>query len=269
MLNQVPVAATNLNHSKTLKRGIGLLLLIALLFLIVVAGLTSGHPQLPTVILMPVSEARAGHRLLLADRWFPASWGWLWQLRDQFLGQRKTIKIESFIFSIRVAPEAFIAANFQAEPEFVGASGLRVWVLNDLTLNAIQRRVERMEQTGGVEKISSPQFTTGDGIEAEASVTDLVATIGGPQKVGITMNTFPRIYAAATDLTVAITYTEPITNQAAVTLGLGGTNRIQVRTNLEFAASLQIPRGSGVFLLGGNQKSTAVIIFAKLPPVKK
>lgn len=269
MLNQVQATISNFSHSKTLKRGIGLLLLTSLLLFVVVAGRLSGRPQLPSVIIMPVSAALAEHKLLLTDRWIPASWGWLWQLRDQLLGQRKTIGIDSLIFSLKIAPEAFIAADFQGEPGFVGTNGLRIWMLSDFELNAIEQRLEGMVKTGNVEKISSPRFVTGDGIEAQASVADSIATINGQQKVSVTMSIFPRIYADSTDLTVAITYTESTTNQSAVTVGLGGIHMIQVRTNLEFAARLQIPSGCGAFLLGSNRKPTAVIMFAKLPPVKK
>jgi hypothetical protein len=95
MLHQAQAIPTNLNRSKSFKRRMGLLLLIATLVLIGWAGLLSRRPQVPTVIVLPMSEARAGHKPLLRDRWIPTSWSWLWRLQGRLLGPRKAIEIDT------------------------------------------------------------------------------------------------------------------------------------------------------------------------------
>ena len=80
----------------------------------------------------------------------------------------------------------------------------------------------------------------------------------------MSLDCFPRIRRQSTDLFVDVTFSEATTNPAgAATLAPPAV--ISIQTNLDIAARVQIPKGSGVLLLKGvpgdaNQKVYGLMI---------
>jgi hypothetical protein len=101
------------------------------------------------------------------------------------------------------------------------------------------------------------------------SVVNTGSVGGTPSNVGLVLDFLARVRREATDLTTVMTVTEAVTNWQAVTARSVPTNVVSTQTNLALAARIQIPKGSGVFLLqpsqgGTNGKSIAVLISAKV-----
>jgi hypothetical protein len=69
------------------------------------------------------------------------------------------------------------------------------------------------------------------------------------------MDLLPRLRANSVDLSAILTFAEAVTNSAAA-IELSGTNGISIRTNLAVAVRVNIPTGSGVFLLDSSQEMT-------------
>lgn len=191
------------------------------------------------VLRQPVQMPRA-----LRDRvtqWIPRkkSWAWAWRLQETVLGRRKPVTIRSQVFSF--SSSSPISRLSLGPPSFFDPNGVEVWLLPSEQLPALSEKVAKMW------RIESSGFglTTSDGTEAQLT--------SGTTARGICILTcFPRLRTDALDLIARV-----------VVSGLAPNGSFQ--TNLDVAFRLQIPKGSGVFILNTNvsdssQKLAGILI---------
>jgi hypothetical protein len=97
-----------------------------------------------------------------------------------------------------------------------------------------------------------------------------IALGGLTNQVGCALGCCVRVHPDYTDLTACITLSELATNQAAASVG--SAPLISIQTNLDTALRLQIPRGSGVFLVdqssGDSTRKPVGVIIDPLQPKK-
>ena len=227
-------------------------------------------PPAPAIVI-PLHNGIPTQKPTLPERWIPPTWGWLWRLKESVLGRRKVITLNTTIIDCEGLSNFVASALSLWEPHFTDTNGLQVWILGDRELDALRRRLER---TPGNNVLSSPRVTTADGIEARLSDSTMISIDGTQRDAGVVVDFLPRFRRDVTDLFALISHSGAVTNQAATTTGMPQANLVAIRTNFAAAVRIQIPKGSGVFLLGNehgvtNGKSIGVIISATLPPPKK
>jgi len=99
-------------------------------------------------------------------------------------------------------------------------------------------------------------------------VGESIVLNGSTNDVGLKAAFFPRVRKESTDLFAVISFSELVTNQPDVPYGFKAGSVVSIRTNLDFAARLQVPKGSGFLLLDGNSVGAARKRFGALiePP---
>jgi len=228
-------------------RGFWILLSLAGVAAILVTGFRPRRPLVPVAVLsQPVQIPTP-----MLDRLFryvPASksWAWFWRTRDFLFGKRQPVNLFCELFAL----EGGIASVSQlglGAPTFSDATGLRVWWVDGAAFTTLRKR---LKGTPGAELLSRPRMTTSDQCAASLfSGQSLALNPGNPAgltQVGLSANFYPRLHAHSTDLIVFLALTEVATNVEAAQLL---PPPLSLRTNLDFAVRLQIPKGSGVFLL--------------------
>jgi hypothetical protein len=88
---------------------------------------------------------------------------------------------------------------------------------------------------------------------------------GSTNDVGFKMDCLARVRSQSTDLFVNVTLSELLTNPVVTAAAPRSATLVSIRTNLDIAARLQVPKGSGVLLLDGapgeaNRKVLGVMI---------
>ena len=188
------------------------------------------------------------------------SWAWFWQARDWVFGQRKPVNLFLEICALESlrAPAADLTPT---APAFANDAGLRVWLLTGAELKTARAR---LEQAPGTEILSRPRVSTADECAASMFVGNSVpvnSNAGGLTQVGLAVDFYPRVLPHSTDLITALTVSELVTNSSAPNLPPAPAF---VRTNLDVAVRLQIPKGRGVLLIdasgGFDGKPIAVIL---------
>ena len=101
-------------------------------------------------------------------------------------------------------------------------------------------------------------------------VGNTISVSGATRDIGLTISFLPRLHRNSTDLTTIITLLAAVTNRSDATIKFAQGDVISIRTNFAEAARIQIPKGSGVFLLDAgdrdtNRKRTGVIISTTFP----
>lgn len=176
-------------------------------------------------------------------RFIPAtpSWGWFWRAREVVFGRRKPVNVFTEILALDASrdPAARLAPG---APTFSDPRGLRVWLLGGADIKSLR---QRLEDAPGTEVLSRPRVTTADECAASLFQGYSVSINGVTSPVGHAFECYPRVHRQATDLIAAVTLSEAITNAAAG----DRPSSISIRTNLDLALRLQIPKGSGAFLL--------------------
>jgi hypothetical protein len=254
------------------------LVTVACLSILVVTSLflalrsTPPAPLAP-VIVMPQPYSIPRSRGALFERWVPSqlSWAWLWHLKETFQGRPKVCDLAAAVIDFTGSGDSFLTNFFMPEPEYADATGLRIWLLSEAKLSALRRD---LGQTSGAELLYSPRIATADGMQARLIVGSAFPIMGIPTRVGLAVDFLPRVRPNGTDVTTIITLTEAITNSADATAGSSATGATVIQTNLEVAARVQIPKGSGALLLEGpsaaaNHKRIGVILSVTTPKPKK
>jgi len=186
----------------------------------------------------------------LIERWIPPIWSWAWRLKELILGRIKPIELKAAIFHYGDLSNSVSPLFLLREPRFANTNGLQVWMLSQGELDAVCRG---LEQTPGNEILARPRVSTGDGIECRLYVGTTLSIDGTQRAIGLNADFLPRLRGDSTDLFVVITHTAAVTNQGTATTGLTSTQSVSIRTNVAVAARIQIPKGSGAFLLNDDR----------------
>ena len=254
------------------------LIILSCLLIVVVVGfslaLLPSPPAPPaSVIVMPLPYSIPRQRISLFDAWVPRnpSWAWLWRLKEQIQGRRKTFDLATTIIDFTSAGDSFLTNFPAAKPAFTNTNGLKIWLMGDPELTALRGGLKRVP---GADVLSAGRITTADGMEAQLFSGNTISINGSPGNVGMAINLLPHVRRDSTDLTTIITFSETITNQPGATLDSSQTSTISIQTDFAVAARIQIPKATGVFLLdtgsgAPNHKRIGVILSVNPPPPKK
>jgi len=228
-------------------------------------------PPPPAVIVFPLPYQIPNQKAPLPDRWIPRNWGWAWRLKEAALGRAKPITLGTAIFDLSGPEETVPAYLPPRPPTYANSNGLQIWILQEGDMAALRVSVQ---QTLGFRLVSSPRVTTTDGGHVSMFTGSSVPVPGSQAKVGLVIDLLPRIRPDSTDLTTVMTLSGTVTNQPDSNTQPPQTSGISVRTNFAAAVRIQIPKGSGVFLLDmpegqTNRKRIGVIISATPPKPKK
>ncbi|HEY5909348.1 MAG TPA: hypothetical protein VJA21_01955 [Verrucomicrobiae bacterium] len=177
-------------------------------------------------------------------RWVPAtaSWAWVPRLEDAILGRRKPVNIFADVVALPHSGRTAIALLPPNATTYSNASGLRLSFIRAEELKSLR---ERLKQTPGASFVSHPRISTADGIGATLFVGQAVPLNGRTNHVGLSLDCYPLVHRRSTDLFTAVMFSEIITNDA-ISAGGAIAPTVSVRTNLDLAARLQVPKGHGV-----------------------
>lgn len=171
----------------------------------------------------------------------------VWHLENLVFGKRKPVNINGEIVAVPAweGPELISSLGLRtllcSDP-----AGLQTWLLASGDIEAVR---QRFKKTPGVEFLSRPRISTADGVEASLFCGASIPLKGVLNHIGLKMNCFGRLRGHSTDLYTLITYSEAVTNRAVVAVGAQPTNSLCIQTNLDIAARVQIPKGSGVLFI--------------------
>ena len=210
----------------------------------IAAGLVAElWPRTPPAPVLVLSLARIPTPLTdYIYRFVPAtpSWAWFWRAHDAVCGKRKPVNLCSEILALNPEPDP---ASFLplGTPTFSGSNGLRVWLVG---VEDLKRLRQRLEDAPGSEVINRPRVGAADEIHASMFTGSSLTLNGTSRQVGLNVDYYPRVHRTSTDLIAMATLSEAVTNFTNPRLP-----PVFVRTNLDLALRLQIPKGDGVFLL--------------------
>ena len=221
---------------------LGLMLALAGIGVFVIPTL---RHRLPTVMILPFHEPPRSKVRVMAD----CALAWL----KNMLGFKKEILLSASIVEFK-SPLIF-SGLLMPPPEYSDTNGLQVWILKQSQLQSMR---ETMRESPAAQFISNPRIQTVNGIEGAVFVGQTVLVKGAPQEVGVGLRCLPRIRDGAIDLTSTLTFTEA-----------QGTNLTSIKTNAAVRSQIQIPAGSGLFLLHSDDTAadgriTGVLISANV-----
>jgi len=236
------------------------LLLLVLVAVGVFVSLRTPRPAPFIVLRQPVHMPVA-----LRDRlaqWIPQTrnWAWAWRVEDTLFGQRKPVNVYAEVVSLAEPSPATLSSLALGPASFSHTNGLQVWLLGADQLKTLRAR---LKQTPETEPSFRPRMSTADGIECQMFQGQSITLGGSTNQVGLTLGCCARVHPDHTDLTACIALSEIVTNDAAIP---GGSSPfVSIRTNLDTALRLQVPRGSGFFLFDrgagdSSRKPIGVII---------
>jgi len=196
-------------------------------------------------------------------RWIPAtpSWAWAWRIKEAvFFGHRKPVNVYAEVASLADSSRSTLASLSLGPASFSNTNGLQVWLLGADQLKALR---EHLKQTRGTDPPLRPRISTADGMACQLFQGESILLSGSTNQVGLSLGCCARVHPDYTDLMVGITLSELVTNEA-VAPG-GSSPLLSIQTNLDTALRLQIPRGSGIYLIDqsareSSRKPTGVII---------
>ena len=187
------------------------------------------------------------------DRWVPTTraWGWVWRLEGAVFGQRKPVNIFTEFVSLPDSTDAAVARLSLGSPNFSDTNGLQVWLPGVGQLKALR---EGFQRAPGMTALGRPMISTADGMEARLFQGITIPLNGKTNWVGLAVGCCGRVHPDATDLMACITVSALVTNEAVAPDESSSVSPISIQTNLDTALRLQIPKGSGVFLLDGSSR---------------
>src|SRR4051794_11754647 len=222
--------------------------------LLIVGGFLCFYPvrreTLQPIVVLPFPYSIPPQKGPLPDRWIPRSWGWLWRTKEIILGRPRIVTLQPSVFEFIHPADSLLVDHVLGTPGFQNTNGLKIWLAPQPLIRELR---QSLEQTNISRLVVTAQITTGDKGQASMSCSETVPINGTNQEFGLKADFLPLIHPESVDLMSILTVSELHTNRVgpveqAQSVGLS------VRTNLGVAARLQIPRGSGVFIL---QSSTA------------
>jgi hypothetical protein len=205
----------------------------------------------PFLILQPPFS----RPLLLRDRIGSLlPWPAVWRVEDALFGKRKPVNFFASVVSLSDPAITDLGSTLAlGNPTFADPTGLQVWLLGTADIQSVR---QRFKQTSGVDCLNNPRISTADGVGASLFTGESIVLKGITNDIGLKVNCFPRVRSNSTDLFAMITLSEVFTNQTVVAGALFTTNSVSIRTNLDIAVRLQIPKGSGVLLIKASRDSS-------------
>jgi hypothetical protein len=164
------------------------------------------------------------------------------------------VNLQAEVVSLADGSRAALSKLSLGPAGFSDTNGLEVWLLDAEGLKSLR---DHLKETPGTELLFRPTIATADGIEGRMFQGEMISSGGSTKQVGIALSCCARVGPGTTDLITCITLSEPVTNEAVAPNGSPPLTRISIQTNLDAALRLQIPKGSGVFLLDGCSRESS------------
>jgi hypothetical protein len=200
------------------------------------------------------------------QRWLPpAASFWIWRLKRLVLGKLQTVNLSGCVIRLGEG-SAGVISEVAGKQDFTETNGVRVWLLPNAQLDQLRLRLQPIP---GNEIVFSPRISTADGIQASMFAGSQMVLQGVTNQVGSVLDCLVQVHRQVNELTTAISLTEIITNDTGPPNALVAI----IKTNLDLAARLQVPKGSGVFILdtragAENRKQMAFILSVTQPTGK-
>jgi hypothetical protein len=224
------------------------------------------HPVLPPITVLPSTYANPPQDIPLFARIVPArpGWIWLWKLKEIFFGRMRSIQIEAQLLTLPPDPIPDLGAPDLKTNLAPGAVSFSIWRLQDTNLAALRQQLHKKP---GVEFISSPRMSIGDGTEGSMYSGSTLVQNGVTLESGVHLTCAAQIRGNLTDLTTFVCYSELLTNSIESAVAPTAPS-LSIRTNLDVKARFQIPGSGGIFLLqdsknGTNRQVIGVILSTK------
>ena len=228
-------------------------------------------PPAPVVIMSRPYMIQAP-RIGLLDRVMPSgrSWAWLWKIRYALFGRIKAVNVNTSIIDF-TGSDSWVTTILPANPDFIGADGLRVWRLREHEVRGLRELFkERPDQI-----VASCGIATGDKVECSVYSGISVPINGTQQPIGLSARVLPSIRNGTTDLTAIFSFSEALTNTAISIDEGSGAGRIVIKTNFDLGGRFQLPREmASLFILPAapastNQKRVGLLLTSDQPQSKK
>lgn len=227
------MAAGSKYAKTTISWRIGIILVLLLLFGGAVFVLSIFRAPIPTVIILPLQERTPSKLQIVAE-------GWWWWLKVHLRGPERSILLSVNLIDLK---NPLVSSNLPLpKAEYSSSNGFQVWILNDRELQCLLQQIQGLP---GAEVISKPRIQTASGIHGSFFVGQMVPLNGTNQPVGFELKCLLRLRREFIDLTSTFTFTE-----------IQPGNRTAIRTNVAVRSRIQIPQGSGVFLLNADRRQT-------------
>ncbi len=197
-------------------------------------------------------------------RWIPATpgWAWAWRLEQTVFGKRKPVNIFAQVIEFAEPASLSLSDLVESPPSFPETNGVAVWMLNT---ERCKRLGERLKQSPGTTVVCQPRISTADGIDSKVFQGTSMTLNGTSRPVGLTLACFARVHRDVTDLIACFNYSQAELSPADSLNTASYSKGVSVVTNLDVAMRLQVPRGSGFFLLESRsvnrgQKRVGVLV---------
>jgi hypothetical protein len=234
---------------------IATLLVLGVLIAGCLLGFRSYHG--PTVVVVSAPNRLPAPNEPLLNRLVPYSWSWFWRAKQAVFGSPRKVNLEATIISFPQNGELNRSNLDLCEPTYVATNGLSVWLLAEPDLKRLSGACLKVP---GAQALTKPRISTADAIGASLFCGDTLVLSGVTNSVGVSFESYPRVYREVTDLLAKLLISETLTNGPS----------LSIRTNLDVTARVQLARGNGFFLLdaGTNRsgsKPIGVLVSVKVP----
>ena len=225
-----------------------LILSVLICFAVFLAFLLRPSTPAPFLVLQPPFS----RPLLLRDRIGSLlPWSAIWRVEDALFGKRKPVNLFASVVSLSEPGNTDLGSSLAlGNPTFADPTGLQVWILGIADIQSVR---QRLKQTPGVDFLNNPRINTADGVGASLFTGESIVLKGTTNDIGLKVDCFPRVRNNSTDLFAMITLSEVLTNQSVVVAASSSMNSVWIRTNLDIAVRLQVPKGSGALLLKASR----------------
>jgi hypothetical protein len=196
-------------------------------------------------------------------------------MEEVVFGKRKHVNLYADFVSLSDSSRATFSSLSLGPPSVSDTNGLQVWLLGADQLKALREHFKLTSPTYSFSGVNgnggsvmdmrtfppnTARMTTIDGIEGVFHA-ETVSSIG---RSGLALGCFAQPRRDSTDLIAWITLTELIGNKAGNALG-----KSSIQTNLCASVRLQVPKGSGFFLVdrtSGDSGRKPIGVIVDLPP---
>lgn len=191
---------------------------------------------------------------------------WMWPVkrqilrwREKIIGPVKAVELRGLV--VEIDPDQPLPVS-QASASFTNRSGEALFVFPTSEFAQVLRK------TPGVQVLSMPRMSVGDGMQAQMAITDKAAIGTGTNMtfgwVGWWMDIQPSVRGSAVDLACFITSAERAFRET------GGDESSQrqafIRTNVAFGVRVTVPTNGTLFLLSHSTNQNGKVLGAALSP---
>lgn len=193
-------------------------------------------------------------------RWVPAGNSWNWA-RKLVFGRRKIVSLSTQVFKLGKQADARAALASLGPPVFAEATGPTVWFLQGKQLKDLR---SQLKQEAGIDNVNGARITTAEGMGASLFSGESAVLNGSTNQVGLEIQYFAKTRGEHLELLASVLLSEVVSNSMSASV----TPAVFIRTNLDVALRMQLPKAHGMFLLSnaGNDPESRRIAVTLDPP---